>query len=880
MAPATPNTTLADQLVVSLLPNGTSASRLRKYNDAFSRRLKIHNYARTNQFEVAERFEGLQEKLQIFNNDELADALHKRLVRLKQHPEKWLPDILDLLLRLSDEPTKNTRIEWLADISSGSAVVPSLTWAEIEAVDPVDRSDDIWTIARYSDLSSDDDAVEVVPASDGKVPISEEQEVCLQANFEPLDPDSGPKALNRLCKDQFWRNVSTDSYELTELQVIREILFMLQGLPTALFWRVGNRYEIDQRFHLNNCSREIFLDVLSDFGDIAIRLDLLRSYANKPQSQRVMQTLRSALEDTLQDIDGQLSALEHKILVEKNDAAATIIQLSAAVGKIVEVCSSLAQLIADIETESIDVVQYLEILFDRVCRSQTSGDEVRFRSLSRIFFQCFDTYFRPLREWTDQGTLGDHRTVIFVTTSGLGQDPSQLWQTWYQLANDSAPNRCPNFLHSVKAQIFRIGKSVVFLQRLHSPHERVDDFPVLAPQESVPTSANSLVPFAEVLATSVQDYIESRLHVVTSTLRGHLGNNCGLWKTLDALHSVYYASNGYLTDLVDTKIFTAIDRCENNWNDHFLLRDLFQTIFKYVQFGEVERLSIRSTSKSSRQMSHRRQSMRLLKDLQVQYKLHWSVANVLTLPSLASYQRVSTFLTQIRRGKYMLERRSLFQVRAGRLNTTLQAQNLNLMLHHNLLLFVNTLYSHFTSLVIEVANSKLQQDLANAADIDEMIAAHDGYCKDLEEACLTSKKLKPIHDEVIAILDLCIRFSDLNHPVTSRRRRSSSDARSYVSATSHQHRRQLRDGGENTSSDEEEVESEDGDDDDGEGYSTFTLPEESTFGDQLRKVRGDFGKHLSFVVAGLKSVGRVSGQKEGRYWDILGARLDWRKSSR
>ncbi|ERF70356.1 hypothetical protein EPUS_07621 [Endocarpon pusillum Z07020] len=864
MAPATPNTALADQLVASLLPNGTSASRLRKHNDAFSRRLKSHNYARTNQFEVARKFEGLQEKLQILNN------IARRCPSQKS----------DLLLRLSDEPTDKTRIEWLADISSGSAVVPSLTWAEIEAVDPVDRSDDIWTIACYSDLSSDDDAVEVVPTSDGKVPQSEEQEVCLQANFEPLDPDSGSKALARLREDQFWRNVSTDSYQLTELQVIREILFMLQGLPTALFWRVGNRYEIDQRFHLNNCSRETFLDILSDFGDTANRLDLLRSYANKPQSQHVMQTFRSALEDTLQHVDGRLSALEHKILVDENDAAATMIQLFAAVGKIVEVCSPLAQLIADIGPESIDVVHYLEIVFDRVCRSQTSGDEVGFGSLSTVFLQCFDSYFRPLREWTDQGTVGDRQTVMFVTTSGLSQDPSQLWQTWYQLADDSAPNRCPNFLQSVKAQIFRVGKSVVFLQRLNSPHDRFGDSPVLTPPESVPTSANSLVPFAEILATSVQDYVESRLHVVTRTLRGHLGNNCGLWKTLDALHSVYFASNGYVTDLVDTKIFTAIDRCDKNWNDRFLLRDLFQTIFKYVQCVEIERLSIRSTFKSSGQMSHRRQSMKLLKDIQVQYKLHWSVANVLTLPSLASYQRVSTFLTQIRRAKYILERRSFFQVRAGRPNTTLQAQNLNLMLHHNLLLFVNTLYSHFTTLVVEVANSKLQQDLADAADIDAMIDTHDRYCTDLEEACLTYKKLKPIHDEIVSVLDLCIRFSDLNNPASGGRRRTSSDARSYASAMSHQQRRQLRDGVENNSSDEIDSDDDDNDDDDGEGYSTFIIPEDSTLVHQLRKVRGDFENHLSFVVAGLKSMGRVSAQEEGRYWNILAARLDWRKSSR
>ncbi len=227
----------------------------------------------------------------------------------------------------------------------------------------------------------------------------------------------------------------------------------------------------------------------------------------------------------------------------------------------------------------------------------------------------------------------------------------------------------------------------------------------------------------------------------------------------------------------------------------------------------------------------------------------------------------------------MLERRSLIQIRAGRPNTTFQARNLNLMLHRNLLLLVNTLYSHFATLVIEVANSKLQQDLANATDIDEMIAAHDRYCKDLEEACLTSRKLKPIHDEIISVLDLCIRLSDLNNPTTGNRRRRSSDAGSYVSATSHQRRRRLRFAGGEDSSSDEEAESEDDDDDDREGYSTFTHPEASTLGDQLAKLQRDMEKGLSFIVAGLKSVARVRGHEEARYWNILAARLDWRKSS-
>ncbi len=871
MAPATPSAGLADQLVASLLLNEVAVPKLRKQKDAFARKLRTHNYARTNQFEVAERLDGLQEKLQIFNNDELADALHIRLVKLKHHSKKWLPDILDLLLRLSDDPTSKTRIECLANIGSPSVVVPSLTWAEIEAGDPVDRKNQIWRFAEYSDLSSDDDVVEAGPASpkpESTVLIREEQGISLEEKLEPVDPDLGQEALDRLRGDQFWQNVSSESLELTELQVIREVLFMLQGFPTALFWKVGDRYEIDQRFCLKNSSRESFVNALSEFGRDAIRLDLLRSFAKKAQSECLTQTLRMSLEGLLQDIDSQLYSLEQNILAVECEAATTILGLSAAVSDIVAITGALAEFIAKVQPKSVNIVQCLEVLFDRVCEIQASGDEPGFQCLSRLFFQCFETYFRPLQDWMDRGTLPEKQATIFVAASCLHQDPSGLWQMWFELADDSAPNRCPNFLKSVKAQMFNIGKTVVFLQRLNACSDAIGGPSMLMTSNSAFTNGSSLLPFSELLMSSVQEFVDSRLQIATSRLRDHLGNNCGLWKTLDALNAIHFGQNGYITDLVDTKLFTAIDRCDKNWNDRFLLRALLQTVLEPIESVELERLALKPKFFLSRNLAHRRQSVKLLKDFSLQYILHWSVANVITIPSLISYSRVSTFLTQIRRARYMLERRSLFQVRRGRPNATPQERSLNQLLHHNLLLFINILYSHLTTLVIAEANSRLRQDLANAADIDAMIAAHSKYCNELEETCLTSKNLKPIHNEIISILDLCIRFSDLNSPTKSRRS-SDADAHSYVSATSHQRRRR---------GDEADSSSDDGGgSDEGDGYSAFILPEKSSLVEQLRKVRDEFEKHLSFVVAGLNSIGRV--REEGTYWKILGSRLDWKRST-
>src|SRR5436190_20969782 len=102
------------------------------------RNLRYHNFARTNQFEVQETLDGLEEKFRVFNQDELADALRERLNKLSAISTKWTPDVLSLLLQLSDRPATNSRIEDLELLKSPD-IPPKLTWAEIFADDPLDE---------------------------------------------------------------------------------------------------------------------------------------------------------------------------------------------------------------------------------------------------------------------------------------------------------------------------------------------------------------------------------------------------------------------------------------------------------------------------------------------------------------------------------------------------------------------------------------------------------------------------------------------------------------------------------------------------------------------------------------------------------------------
>ena len=127
MAPSTAISSLTDELVASLIPTSTAASKVRRLKEAFSRWLRNHNYARTNQFEVIGRLEGLQEKFIILNRDDLADALRARLEELQSTTtpsEKWLPDVLHQFLQLSDNPVLKPELDDLSRYPTSGEAVP------------------------------------------------------------------------------------------------------------------------------------------------------------------------------------------------------------------------------------------------------------------------------------------------------------------------------------------------------------------------------------------------------------------------------------------------------------------------------------------------------------------------------------------------------------------------------------------------------------------------------------------------------------------------------------------------------------------------------------------------------------------------------------
>jgi hypothetical protein len=148
---------------------------------------------------------------------------------------------------------------------------------------------------------------------------------------------------------------------------------------------------------------------------------------------------------------------------------------------------------------------------------------------------------------------------------------------------------------------------------------------------------------------------------------------------------------------------------------------------------------------------------------------------------------------------------------------------------------------------------------------------HGQYVSALEHACLSSKRIKPLRDALISILDLCIRFSDMvTSAVTNTGLETTTrevgdgdfEASSFISAQSRRRRRRRRSGKNTSAGDIASCSDEDDDDNDedgvGEGYSTFVFDEDTSLGKEISKLRSEIQRHGGFLVAGLRAVARSS----------------------
>ncbi|KAK4938381.1 hypothetical protein LTR10_021180 [Elasticomyces elasticus] len=880
MASTTTMNSWIEQLAVSLLPPSTKSTDARKYKDLFARKIKHHNYGRTNQFAVAEKLTGLEEKLQVLNLDDVAEEIYVRRIELERHDERWIPDALDLLLHLSHDLVKYGRVEKLEKFHDRTAAPPPLKWADIEVDDPIDHQDSIWRVPEYSDFSSDEH--DIVVSSVTTSPASAKQHYADKAVLDRIldinATDNSPSSSLDIQLAQFWR-LKDETVLITETQAVREALFMLLGLPTGIFTIDTHEIRHNPRCRLGHLENDTSKSVLGQIASLGSKILPVRQWLQRPQTVSVTQLIRSCMEDILADFERGISCMQHDILQKTSRDG--VVSLMQTIHWIEKNCMPLNVVSAVIPQLPQDKpVVALNTLHEHIDSAYSCGDTVALETLLPMYLSAIRLYAKPIDQWLREGKIGTANAFFISETTGP-RNKTTLWHDWFSLSEDD--KLVPSFLKRFARQIFATGKTAAFLHHLQpATHDGSIETEGLeaAIKEVTELMATSPIPLSATLEALLDQHLATLLATTTSSLKITLNTNCGLTQLLDAFDYLYLAKDGAILDTIESRTFDQIDRCAEIWNDRFLVAESLAEAYQHIACIKAASVSIESSYTSSRRMEARRRSVRILGSMTLHYHLPWAVANIISPSSIASYQRIALTLAQIRRAKHVLERRAYCFVGNVPLGDQRHDQRLAQTAYAVLAGFVNVLYAHMTTCTIEPMTRDMRVHLTASAtgSVDDMIATHGRYIRDLELACLCSQRVKPLGDAIVSVLDLCIRFADLVSLKSSAAlgRKGSTEvdfeASSFISARSQRRRRRRR----GRTHDDESSSSDDDDEDEdgmGEGYSTFILDKDTTVVQEIVNVQAEFNRHVSFLMAGLRGVARSS-REAGEGLELLADSLD------
>lgn len=831
---------------------------------------------------------GLEEKFRILNNDELADALQVRLEELSHRSEKWRPEVLSLLLQLSDQPAQRSKIEDL-DLLKSDPLPPPLTWADIIADDPFDNQDGVWDTVDFAADGSDEDgdivsdeSSPVGPAADSNSGI-DGAEYAADVLVLPIDD----AALHDILNGQFWRtsedlhnskdvgdlhSVTYPTIQVTETQAIREVVFMLLGLPTSIYIPSrGGTLTVSPCYQIRHLSQDSARQLFHKFNSLGNELFVIRDWLNRQERVPLLQTLQAALELRMRLVEKALSAIQARIIIDTaRSFTSSLLELWDETNHITKSVQQVSKLLAQAASSSEDHMPFriLELLYNASCVSNSIGDFESYKFMATLFFDCFHTYLKPVRHWMKFGGLSKEDQGFFVTVNEEQVAPSFVWQKQHQLIHDGNGHlHAPQFLHLAAKKIFTTGKSVNLLGMLGQgigdvSAETTDEVALDYKNVCCQEEPIGLSPFSELFDLALEKWIGNQHSSSSQTLRRRLELQCGLAKSLDALEIVYFSRNGVLTSQITTTIFDRMDRGIEAWHDGFLLTELFQSVFGALPCIETERLSVRPSAGSHQNIQSSRRSMKVLGTVRVRYTLPWPIANIIKQEFTAVYQRIFIFLLQTQRAKHMLERQRLIKSALPALESEEEDNHLVFTLRHRLLWFSNTLLTYLTDMVISASTAEMRLNMAAAEDVDGMIAVHEAYMSKLEEQCLIDKRLDKIHQAIISLLDLVILFSDAH---ASYRGRSYFDPTNRSLIARGSRRRVTSKQGErfDAAFDSSDDEAEANDD---VADLSYISSAKTPYVDTLRNVHAKFTELLNFVIAGLHGVHRTGGEP---WWEAL-----------
>lgn len=847
------------------------------------------------------------ERFSVVGRDGLSDALRQRLDSLSTKTTRFTPEILHLFLELSDRPTQKTSLDALErlrhpDLHSGQ----KLRWEDISREDGWAQDRGLWKNVDFADSSEDEvvqDSQSQSSDESSDTSISSATQGRRTAKDLILPQDRRDSALEAVRKSQEWRHAALPRDDagrplkipISELQILREVLFMLNGLPSDLFSADCTPVP---KFQLADILWDTYRALINSFAECGRTLLPLRKFCETIQVIPMVQAFQDSVSQRLRLFDRKIALIQHRFVDITHDTVVSLIALQEELRPHLTPLNALGHVVRQLQDERFaHAFRCLELLYDATCIAQLSGDIPTYSFLGAIFFECFRVYTIPIRRWMEEGHLTPGDKTFFVAECASPVPLHQIWSHKFELRRTPDNQlHAPNFLQSALRKVFNTGKSVVVLKQLgrlrsaDHPADRTLEPPL--DFESICGSPDlTLAPFSELFSDAFGVWIQSRYLSTASNLQEILFESCGLWSSFDVLQHIYFMSDGSVSEAFASSIYSSLDALNTAWTDRFSLTEVAQEAWSQCSGLKPYRLSAAVDSENifHENPGKARCSVRnSLPGVRLSYRLAWPVRLVITTESIVGYQAIFTLLLQIRRVAAILNR--LFTSCRSYDETSEQLAFYSL--RSRLLWFTNILQTYLATLVLAPNIERMRRDVQKAEDLDAMIEIHSAFSRRITEEAFLGTKLAPIKECMLDVLDLAIRLEDARRAEEER----ISGGHEDLATPSRPGAGGGPIGGEKTlrlgvyvSPKEKEREEDNtilfGDEDLDEDFGVQDKPDtprqkqkqqaqRQTYAEVLMGIRADFDRHLRFIAGGLRGVARASVDAAAPKWDILAEMLE------
>ncbi|GAB1732686.1 hypothetical protein NU195Hw_g8656t1 [Hortaea werneckii] len=770
MAHTARNAEFVENLITSFgLPK--SSPKFRATKEKTLRGLKDHHFARTNQFAVQDRCDGLAEKFTVRSREDLSDALQTRLKELPTQ-SKWLPEILALLLELSDRPLENTNIENLDTLSKPADLTPQLSWGDIIAEDPLDE-DGVWDDIERGYHSSGDDATidgddEATTSTVATSVDEEDPEALARLHLVTLDEN----ALDEV-RDSLPSKGSTGKQPISELVLVRETLMMLRGLKTELY-RLNEKngdIKVNLDVSLSPAAQGTLQRVCMQVANIGSRLNLLRKWTQRVQETPFVQSVQSAVESHLSALSLHLNDVEQRFVTPKQNTVVSIIDVRTQAEKLTRPLRYLADVIEHTESIRPNVrtshFELLDALFNASCSAQMTVDTDTFEAIIAVLLSGLKTYLTPIEVWITTGTLPPpSKGEFFVSDSNTDCDLGQVWhERWCLRTSVDGGSLMPRFMRPFSNKIFAQGKAKAFLKLLDS---HTEDFATGFTHTGLSTflqtldaeiESNDLLPVDQLFEDSFTSWLEDSGSDGAETLRAKLLNTGVLYKAFNSQHYAFFGKEGTLFQQFAENVFERMWRHPESWQDSFMLTEYAQSTLGTREEIEDRSLSIKITGSENKSKQVARPMVQQLGDLQLRMAMPWPVLNVTRSSNLPTHSAVFALLLQTLFAATLLRTHvSTLPPLSNRSSALPQQHRTAFLLNWKLTCFVNALHHHITSSAAHLHDA-MMTEMQAADGIDSMAAIWSEYERRLQTALLLAPNLNPIKEAIVGILEMCERFA-------------------------------------------------------------------------------------------------------------------------